>query len=224
MKVILFDIDRTLVHDGGAGKKALFFSFKKVFGIDHDFGIMAGKTDSSILKQALKANNIEENKSRIADFKKFYYSVLLSNIEKDLPGKRVCIGANKLLKELGANNNIKMGLLTGNWKEGAYIKLGYFGLADYFSFGAFADDAIRRNDLFPFAVKRCNDCTKLDLKEFIIIGDTPKDIECAMVHGCRSLGVGTGRFSTQELIKNGADHAVDDLAETEEIASWILNN
>ena len=224
MKVVLFDIDKTLVHDGNAGKMALITAFQKIFGIDHDFGIMAGKTDSSILKQALKANNIEENKSRIADFKKIYYSSLSYNIEKDLPGKRVYAGVNKLLKELGGNNNIKMGLLTGNWKEGAYTKLKYFGLGDYFSFGAFADDAISRNDLFPFAVKRCNDCTELDQKEFIIIGDTPKDIECAIVHGCRSLGVGTGRFSTQELIKNGADHAVDDLNETEVIVSWILNN
>ena len=65
MKVILFDMDKTLVHDGGAGKKALIFSFKKIFGIDHDFGVMAGKTGSSILQKALRINHINESDSII---------------------------------------------------------------------------------------------------------------------------------------------------------------
>jgi len=223
MKVILFDIDRTLVHDGNAGKIALIQSFRKMFGIDNDFGIMAGRTDSSILRDALYINNIKEEKSSIMDFKDCYHKMLAKNIKEDLPGKRIYSGINPLLEELNKNKDIKMGLLTGNWEKGAYIKLAHFGLEKYFGFGAFGDDALLRNDLLPYALKRCGGCTKPDSKDVIVIGDTPSDIECALAHDCRSLGVATGRFSTGELIQKGADLAVDDLAGTEDIITWLFS-
>jgi phosphoglycolate phosphatase-like HAD superfamily hydrolase len=153
----------------------------------------------------------------------YYHKLLAEYIIKDLPGKKIFAGVNPLLEVLERNVKLKTGVLTGNWKKAAYIKLSHFRLDKYFGFGAFGDDAVIRNDLLQYALKRCNGCLDLDTKNVIIIGDTPSDMKCAVSNGCRSLGVATGRFSAQELVRSGADSAVEDLTNTEEITAWILN-
>ena len=224
MKIILFDVDRTLVHDGYAGKIAFEQAFRELFGVDHQFRIMAGKTDSSILLEAIKEKNIPEDRSGIDGFKDLYHRLLAGHINRDLPGKRIFAGVGPLLEELAGNKETRLGILTGNWKKAAYIKLSHFGLDKHFGFGAFGDDAVARNDLYSFAVNRCGSISDLDPRDVVIIGDTPSDMQCALVNSCRSLGVATGRFSAQDLILYGADHAVDDLTDTRGIADWILGD
>ena len=160
----------------------------------------------------------------MADFKDYYYKLFSQYVVRDLPGKKIFDGVNPLLEKLESNRSLKTGILTGNWKQAAYIKLAHFDLDKYFGFGAFGDDAVNRNDLLAYALKRCDGCRDLDPGNVIIIGDTPSDIKCAAVNGCRSLGVATGSFSARELISNGADYAVDDLRNTEEITEWILED
>lgn len=224
MKVILFDIDGTLIHDGGAGKLAMIKAFQEIFGICHHFDTMAGKTDPGILKQAIQSHNIKEETNKIKHFKEYYLELLAKNIKKDLLGKKIYPGVRELLDQLNKYKNVKLGLLTGNLKTSAYIKLAYFDLEHYFNFGAFGDDSILRDDLLPYALKRCNDRTKLNSQDVVVIGDTPNDIRCARINGSKSIGVATGRYSTEELIQKGADFVLKDLTNTRHIISWVLND
>ncbi len=223
MKVILFDIDGTLLYDGGAGKTAMIQAFQEIFGVYYSFSTMAGKTDPAILLEGIEGHNIKEEAHKKEYFKKYYFKLLAKNIKQDLPEKRIFPGVVELLNQLNKFKDIRIGLLTGNWKKSAYVKLTYFGLERYFGFGAFGDDSIFRNDLLPLALKRCDKCGELTARDAIIIGDTPSDIKCALAHGSRSIGVATGRYPAQELIQNGADLVLKDLTEAGRIISFILS-
>lgn len=225
MKIVLFDIDGTILHSGGAGRLAMIQTFNELFNIPNGFdGIsMAGKTDPLIIELALEKHNINAEDKEIEHFKNRYFELLSENISKDLPEKRIYPGVNELIKKLDGNPEIKLGLLTGNWERGAKIKLGHFDLNKYFSFGAYGSDSINRNDLLPIALKRCEEFNNIQPKNTVVIGDTPKDVECATVHGALSLAVATGSYSVQNLRDEGADWAVDNLTDHSKIIDWILN-
>jgi phosphoglycolate phosphatase len=222
MKVILFDIDNTLINTR-SGSNGMEMAFREVFGISDGFKgiVMAGKPDPSILLEALIKHNLQNDDNKINVYKKRYFQFLAENIRHDVAGEKVLPGVRKLLDELDKNKNIKIGLLTGNWKKGAYIKLKYFGLDNYFKFGAFGDDSANRDELLPFALKRCNSSGKLTAKDTVIVGDTPKDIRCAKVHCAKVIAVATGRYSVDELSKEGADLVLKDLTDVGQIISWI---
>lgn len=225
MKVILFDIDGTMIHAGGAGKQGMIQAFDEVFGIYSNFdGItMSGNTDPYILQQAIQNHKLKCEADEIERFKNRYFELLTENIKQDNPEKGVYPGVRKLLDQLHKHKNVKLGLLTGNWKKGAYTKLAYFGLDHYFNFGAFGDDSICRDDLLPYALERCNGCNQLTSKDVVVIGDTPSDIKCAKVQGSKAIGVATGRYSVEDLTKKGADLVLKDLTNTRQIIYWILN-
>lgn len=227
MKLVLFDIDGTILHSGGAGRLAMIQTFYELFDVSDGFdGIsMAGKTDPLIIKLALEKHNIDAKDADIENFKNRYFELLTENISKDLPEKRIYDGVNELIKNLDKSSSIKLGLLTGNWEEGAKIKLDHFGLNKYFSFGAFGSDSIDRNELLPIALRRCKDCCTHDVQpqDTVVIGDTPNDVQCAKVHRALSLAVATGSYSVQDLEEHGADWAVKNLNEHSKIIDWILN-
>ena len=139
MKIILFDIDGTMIHSGGAGKRAMNQSFKEIFGIVEGLKevSLGGKTDPQILKEALAINNIFTDEAKNGRFKKRYFELLVNWIDKDLPGKRMYPGIVDLLQQLRQNDDVAIGLLTGNWQQGARTKLGHFNLNEYFSFSGF---------------------------------------------------------------------------------------
>ena len=227
MRVVLFDIDGTLLHSGGAGRFSMIQTFEEIFGIKNGFnGIsMAGKTDPLILKSAADKNKIKISSAQLEQFKTRYFQLLSVNITKKLPQKGVYTGVEIILHKLHKNTNISMGLLTGNWSQSAEIKLGYFNFNRYFSFGAFGSDSSDRNDLLPIALQRC-DVTKnknIDMKNVVVIGDTPNDINCAKVHGARALAVATGSSSVSVLEQEGADLAVENLQKHDQIIEWILS-
>lgn len=223
MKIILFDIDKTLIHTK-SGRHGMNQAFEEVFGISDGFEgiIMAGKPDPSILLEALRKNNLQYDDNKIKLYKKCYFEFLAENIKHDLHEKAVLPGVRKLLDQLYKNKHVKIGLLTGNWKTGAYIKLTYFNLNHYFDFGAFGDDSINRDELLPFALKRCNSSKKHTAQDAIVIGDTPIDIRCAKVHCAKVIAVSTGRYSVDELSQEGADLVLKDLTDTSQIISWIF--
>jgi phosphoglycolate phosphatase-like HAD superfamily hydrolase len=225
MKIILFDIDRTLVHVPKV-RNIMSMAFKKVFCIKDAFKdiSISGKTDTFSLKEALEIYGIENNTDKLKKYKKYLIIFLRKLFENDSSENIVLPGVKELLESLHIRKDARLGLLTGNWKKSAYIKLDHFGLSKYFKFGAFADDAMLRDDLLPFALKRCGAKTSIDLKNVIIIGDTPLDIRCAKVHGAKALGVATGRYSKKDLLKEGADLVLEDLSETENIISWIFTD
>ncbi|HDL18872.1 MAG TPA: HAD family hydrolase [Bacteroidetes bacterium] len=226
MKIVLFDIDGTLLHSGGAGKNAMMQTFEELFRIKNGFaGIsMAGKTDPLIIKTAFENHSINPTADIVDQFKKRYFELLAENIKLNYAKKKIYPGVSDLLDALAEHPEIIMGLLTGNWQEGARIKLSYFNFDRYFSFGAFGSDSIDRNELLPIALKRCEIDNRNGWKnrDVVVIGDTPNDVQCAKVHNALALAVATGTYSVDDLYRSGADLALDDLSDVESIKNWIL--
>jgi phosphoglycolate phosphatase-like HAD superfamily hydrolase len=121
------------------------------------------------------------------------------------------------LDAIAAHPELHQGLLTGNLREGARLKLAHVGLWSYFEFGAFADDSSDRNELGPFALRRAKEKTGLDFPpdRVWIIGDTPHDIACAKAIGAKSIGVATGSFLPEDLTACGATRVFRDLSDTQ---------
>lgn len=221
MKLLLFDIDGTLIRTAGSGKRAMERSFEKVYGIEdgfHDIEMM-GRTDPSILMEALKNHNLEWREEETEQFQKYYFQFLEEEIEVPRPGKHICPGVDSLLKTLRDQSNLVLGLLTGNWRRSAFLKLHHFGIDVYFSIGAFADDSYRREDLVPVVIERFkkNRGIEVTRENVYIIGDTPLDIRCAKPHGVRTVGVATGFHNLEELVLEEPDYLLQNFQRTEEV-------
>ena len=213
MRLILFDIDGTLIDSGGAGVRSLDLAFKKVFSVLNAFqGIsMAGKTDTQIIKEGLMKHGMSAD-GNVESIIKVYLKHLREEINNDK--KHVKPGIFELLENLRQKRESGLGLLTGNLEQGARIKLDPFGLNKYFSSGAFGSDDEDRNNLLPIAVNRFEELfrTKIEIDSCIIVGDTPRDVECAHIHGAMCIGVATGPYSSEDLTEAGADYVCEDLA------------
>jgi phosphoglycolate phosphatase len=119
------------------------------------------------------------------------------------------------LEQLNPMEDIGLGLLTGNLEQGARIKLEPFDLNKYFPSGAFGNDDEDRNKLLPFAVNRFEEMfdKRIDIEKSIVIGDTPRDVECAHIYGAVCIGVATGPYSFDELTEAKADYVLKDLSD-----------
>lgn len=222
MRLVLFDIDGTLIDSGGAGVRALDLAMKDLFAIENAFeGIsMAGRTDSQIIREGLLKHAISAD-GTIDAVIHAYLRYLSREILNDR--KHVKPGIYETLRVLQTLENLTTGLLTGNLEKGARIKLEPFGLNEYFPSGAFGSDDEDRNNLLPIAVKRFE---KLFHREFeingcIIVGDTPRDVECAHSHGAMCIGVATGPYSYDDLLEAGADHVVHDLTDQTAVLQFL---
>jgi phosphoglycolate phosphatase len=213
MRLVLFDIDGTLIDSGGAGVRSLDLAFRKVFSVLNVFqGIsMAGKTDTQIIKEGLIKHGLSMD-----DFDAIIEAYLLhlrQEIRND--GKHTKPGIYEILEQLNLMEDIGLGLLTGNLEQGARIKLEPFDLNKYFPSGAFGSDDEDRNKLLPFAVNRFEEMfdKRIDIEKSIVIGDTPRDVECAHIYGAVCIGVATGPYSIDELTEAKADYVVKDLSD-----------
>ena len=137
----------------------------------------------------------------------------------------VKIGVRELLQALEDLEGIHLGLLTGNAETGARVKLEPFGLNHYFPVGAFGSDSEDRNLLLPIAVHRLHDSKSVTVKyeSCVVVGDTPKDVECALIHGASSIAVATGPYPLSELAVTEAGLVVADLSDTKQIVEWITD-
>jgi phosphoglycolate phosphatase-like HAD superfamily hydrolase len=214
MRLILFDIDGTLIDSGGAGTRSLNNAFQELFSLENAFhGIrMAGKTDTEIIKEALLKHGISKD-GNLDDV----VSVYLKNLEKEIQNNRKHLkpGVYELLEHLSSKRDIGVGLLTGNLEPGARIKLRSFNIDRFFISGAFGSDDEDRNNLLPIALKRFKELFQISIAmdNCIIVGDTPRDVECAHIYHALCIGVATGPYSFEELVEAGADFVVKDLSD-----------
>jgi phosphoglycolate phosphatase len=214
IRLVLFDIDGTLVRTGGAGVKAFAKVFATEFGATDHFERLkfSGRTDTSLVREFFEYHSIPatpENFDRFFSRYVFWLDYILATSKTE-----ACPGVWEFiydLKEL--SKSPLLGLLTGNIRLGAEIKLRHFELWDAFETGAFADDYEERDQIAAAALARGSRVLgeKLRGDEVLVIGDTPLDIRCGRAIGAKILAVATGGAALEELIRHGPDWAVPNL-------------
>ena len=213
-RLVLFDIDGTLVHTGSAGVKAFAKVFATEFGAKDHFERLkfAGRTDVSLVREFFSFHDIpptEENHKRFFERYVFWLDHILAESRTE-----ICPGVWEFIRELKSLPTPPLlGLLTGNIRLGAEIKLRHFDLWDTFATGAFADDAEQRDQIAAIARQRGARLLPEALKdeEVLVIGDTPLDIRCGRAIGAKVLAVATGGARLDELQRHQPDWAVPDL-------------
>lgn len=217
IKLLLFDIDGTLVLTGGAGGRAMALAARDLFGVDSGLGSisMAGRTDAWIVAQMAATYGVPYDDTMLTRFREIYVSHLEREIHQPGPQKGVLPGIRPVLDALARRTDARLALLTGNFERGARIKLEYFDLWRFFSAGAFGDATLDRNSLLGVALDRVRALggPVVAPSDVLIIGDTPLDVAVAIAGGARSLGVATGSYSVEDLMASGADAALGDLSD-----------
>jgi phosphoglycolate phosphatase len=222
-RLLLFDIDGTLIHSAGAGVQALKEALKERFQIVDDLADIeiAGMTDSGIVMSILKKHNIPTGNENIAAFLDSYIHFL----SRELPrrGGKLLPGVLELLEKLKARPNVVLALLTGNVSRGAELKLQHYGVWHFFEFGAFADDHHDRNQLGPFARARAREKHGhiFDVTQIDVIGDTPRDIACGKAMGARTIAIATGTWPREKLLSHHPDFLFDDLSNVDEVIATL---
>ena len=214
--LLLWDIDGTLIASGGAGMRALTVALRQVFGVDGSLADIdfAGRTDRWIMREVFRKFSIAITEENFARYFDGYVSALPAELVN--PHARVLPGVPEVLRAAAEHGHIAQGLLTGNMRRGAQVKLAHHGLWDHFPFGAFADDSEHRNDLGPHAVQRARAHHGVDFASanVWIIGDTPHDIACGKVIGARTMAIATGGYSLDALRAHAPTVVLDDLGDT----------
>jgi phosphoglycolate phosphatase-like HAD superfamily hydrolase len=216
VKLVLFDIDGTLVDCGGQARSAFADALTHVMGTTgglagYDF---SGKLDPRIVIDLLLSMGLSRDKAvaKMPEVRAEY----LARLERTLKVEKMRLlpGVAELLESLAARDDVALGLLTGNWEHGGRIKIGRFDLNRYFAFGSFGDDAYDRNDLPPIALKRAYDThgREFTTTDAVIIGDSLMDIECARAHAIRCLAVATGKTEAAVLAAESPEWLEEDLS------------
>lgn len=213
-KLILWDLDGTLMHCGGDGTKALNETFRKLYGVEDAFS-KAGighAMDAVILDRIMESNQLD--KSGLERVKQEYIDIL-SLILRENSQKRILPGIKELLAHIDASENSYNALLTSNLRVGAETKLKSVGIDQYFHVGGFGDDFGEKWDAAVNGIREAEDCYGVEFgKENIyIIGDSVYDIECAKRINAVSIGVATG-FAEYEMLKSREpDYLYEDLSD-----------
>lgn len=216
-KLILWDIDGTIIVSHGAGVRAMERGLAKRFGVKCDLSQIdwAGRTDSWITGEVFRHVGLPDTPQNSHDYLEAYLELLPIEL-RDGPQGQVLPGVMELLETLHHRKDLAQGLLTGNLKRGAELKLTHFKVWHYFEFGAYADDSSVRNDLGPHALRRAKDRHAVDFPpdRTFIIGDTPYDIECGKVIGARTIAVATGKYTVAELAAHRPTAVFENFADT----------
>jgi phosphoglycolate phosphatase-like HAD superfamily hydrolase len=228
-KLILFDIDNTLLYTGGAGTLAMKRAFFDLFGLEDGFAGMdfSGLTDSAIFREALRNNNLDVDFAPYLDrFKEAYQQHLPSMLPRaQAEGNgSVLPGVTDLLDLVSAISEVVLGLATGNFRQGAALKLDYYRLSHYFRDGGFGDDAEDRAQVVAIAIERLGRFLPDHHGDVYVIGDTPRDVSAARENEAFAVGVATGRYSKEELRASGADLTLPDLSHSEPLLEGLIED
>ncbi len=227
-RLLLFDIDGTLIDTGGAGRSALHSAMLDVYGDVGAFDAFSfhGKTDPAIVRALLRDAGrsdaaVDEG---LAELWTRYFDYLDEELERRATTLSVYPGVLRLLTELGRSTEVGLGLVTGNVEGGAWRKLRACGLSGHFALGAFGSDSEAREQLPPIAIERARSRLGVSFApaDVVLIGDTPEDIRAARCTGVGVLAVASGRFSRSELSEHLPDHLFDNLTETAIVMRALL--
>ncbi len=229
VKVLLFDIDGTLVLAGGAGRKALNHAARRLYGKDDVCGefSLAGRTDLWNFAAAyrLATGRRRVSCAGVARLRREYLRLLPRYVRRARREGTYILpaGIRPLLRRLKRAPGVLLGLGTGNVKEGARIKLGPSGFNGYFRFGGFGCDGFHREAILRKAVRRAGRLAggRVSPKDVFVIGDTPHDVNAGRRAGFQTIAVGTGFASWSELRKSKPDHLARDFRGVEKWLKWF---
>jgi phosphoglycolate phosphatase len=218
MRLVLFDIDGTLIRSSRIGRKVVAHALTDVFGTAGPIRHLcfAGKTDLAIILDLMMAEGLSESEIRLN--LPHVYNQMVVHARRFFPqaGLIACPGIGDLLKHIVNSGRNVLGIQTGNINLTAPLKLQAAAIEpEQFSIGAYGSDAIDRSDLIPIAWARAKRKTGRSFtgEDTVVIGDTPADIDCAKVNGATSVAVSTGSYSGAELAKSGPTYLLDNLVD-----------
>jgi phosphoglycolate phosphatase-like HAD superfamily hydrolase len=232
MHICLLDIDGTLVLTGGAGQKAFAQTLAANFGIPEITSrvLFAGRSDRAIAMDLFREHGIEES---LDNWRRFCLGYL-SRLDAALAAHQgfVLPGVTDLLTTLAGREDVVLGLLTGNVREGARRKLEFYKLWHWFAFGGYGDDHVERCDIAAAAIAAAREHINGNANraagngsafegQVIVIGDTLNDISCGRSIGARCVAVPTGFTSAQELKLAQPDVLVETLEDIEPIVALL---
>lgn len=228
-KLVLFDIDGTLLSGRGAGRRAITRALLDEIGVTGPIETMRfdGKTDPQIISELMRMANHprKDDAGAIQAVCDRYVELLEGELKDDKIRIKVLPGVTDLLDALCGRDDVLLGLLTGNLSRGADLKLSASGLdRNLFRVGAFGSDRAERPLLPAIAAARAATIMARvpTGDEVVIIGDTPADVTCGSAIGARAVAVATGRYSRSDLEAAGAYRVFDDLVNTERVLEAIL--
>lgn len=223
--VLFFDIDGTMLSTGGAGQRAMELALVEEFRLEFPFeGVLtAGRTDRGIADEIFGRYALKDSPQERERFMQSYLERLPHALQS-LPGA-LLPGITELLHHLHREADVHLSLITGNYVEGAWIKLRHFGIDHFFETGGFGDHHALRDDVARIAI----DNVSRHLKRLVpdgtacVIGDTPADIRCARAINARAVAVATGMYSFAQLQQHNPDHLFADLSDTASVIRSLLD-
>jgi phosphoglycolate phosphatase len=228
MRVVLFDIDGTILWTDGAGRRAVQLALEDVFGAPvpqgHEFD---GKTDPQIVRELMQLAGVAHGDidGRLTRALERYVELLHTELDALDGHEHVLPGIRVLLDQLEARDDVVLGLLTGNVRPGAVAKLTAVGIdASRFKVGAYGSDHANRPELPAIARARAEALLGRQIAggDVVVIGDTPADMACGRGIGARAIGVATGRYSARDLLDCAAAAVFEDLSDTEAVMRAIM--
>jgi phosphoglycolate phosphatase len=225
VRLVLFDIDGTLLTDGGAAREAYGCALEAVYGYRGDLRRydFSGRTDPQITHMVLgdagfSAEAVDAEMPRL-------WEQYLAALERTARGRvRELPGVRALLDALAADARVILGLLTGNIEPGARVKLDNAALNDFFPFGAYGSDSPRREELPPIAVERASRACghRFSGRDVVIVGDSIYDVRCGVPHAATTIAIASGKTPAETLRAENPDHFFASAEEREAIIAAII--
>ncbi len=226
-RLVLFDIDETMISSDGAGRRAIQRVLHQLYAVEahHTNIVMSGKTDPQILHEILTSSKMSADEIPQAIEKAL--DLYLDQLEEEILSAKSYIvhaGVYELIEAIANHSEMYLGLLTGNVERGARMKLEQFGLNKHFSVGAYGSDSANRLELPAIASQRAEEQFKIRFhpEDLVIIGDSVNDVYCAKGFGAKCIAVNTGKTSWDELEATQPQYLFKSLAKTKEVIEAIL--
>ncbi|MDQ3935757.1 MAG: haloacid dehalogenase-like hydrolase [Actinomycetota bacterium] len=225
MRLVLWDVDGTLVDSAKLGRDAFFEAFASIVGHEPtELVPFAGRTDLEIAHDLLETAGVSAAEDLLDRFEEELVRAMAARVDQLSALGRALPGTHEALERLHEHPEVVQSLLTGNVERNAMLKLKPFGLARWIEFGcgAYGSDHRVRGELVAIARRRTKQAHGSEPRDVVLIGDTPLDVAAAREGGARAVAVATGPYDEAELADSGADAVLPDLSDTERVTEAVL--